>query len=262
MLFVTAFIDLHRENWDSHSRSLDNYIQSFITMASRIQYPLFVFVEAKIVNKIPKLPNHIYFYDITKVDSFLNKYAEKEEEIINSDSFQQLIPESRKKLPETNYAKYNLINHSKINFVAEAKKINPSYTHYCWIDFGMIRHPIFIQNIPNKLDRNKIPNDKILFNTLNDLPNNEISMTQLLHIDHIFFHGCQFIIPNSLIEIYEKIYESELLYYYYCEIVDDDQSLVYKIYHKYPQLFHITKIYSKLFFVFFSNYLNTENIIV
>jgi hypothetical protein len=263
MLFVSAFMDLNRENWKSNSKTLDHYIVSFFYLASRIQYPMIVFLESKVVERIPKLPNHIKFYDITLVDSFLKKYAAREKEIIESASFRQLIPDRRKDLPETNYANYNLINHSKINFVAKAKEFDPFHSHYCWIDFGMIRNSLFFPNIPNKLDFSKIPNDKIFYNVLYDLPKNEMSMLELLDFDYIFFHGCQFIIPHSLVEYYEKIYECELLYYHYCGLVDDDQSLTYKIYHKYPNLFHTTKIHDpELFFVFFSNYLNTENFTV
>ena len=232
VLFVTAFKDLGRENLLGFERSTDTYISWF---KSLIMLPirLICFCEKDIEQRLKIECN---FYNTYSYDTEHNfcKYIDKENEIMNSESFKSLTEHRRD--PEVNKPGYNNVNHNKIYFVNKAKIIFPTYTHYAWIDFGYIRD----KQIPEQLDFSSL-RDKIIFFSPNQINCSELlyPIDALLNQSYQIIYGSPFICPNNLVEwFYEKYYNMVMLYYAN-NLVDDYQEIVKQIIKTEYKMFEI-----------------------
>lgn len=252
IILITSYRDIGRNRWSSIPRSTESYCEAFYTYASRIKYNIIVFVDEntkKYLQTKYLLPATVIFYDIDICETFYHKYLAIESSIINSTVYKQKIPLSRKKCPEHLYAEYNLVNHSKINYVAEAKRLYPNYKFYSWIDFGL--------RLPDKskifdgLNINSIP-PKIIYQYVGSnlhgsrmytLPNREpaVRPDNMLSSDVIYFAGSIFIIHADLVTVYENLYNTALQNLQTSNVVDDDQNVVLQIYLDYKDLFYMPK---------------------
>ena len=52
MIFVTAFIDIGRDNWTHSKRTIDDYFYWFYNLAKTIDYKLIVYVNNEIKTKL------------------------------------------------------------------------------------------------------------------------------------------------------------------------------------------------------------------
>ena len=237
IIFTTAYKDINRGNWSNFIRSNKTYIDYFYNLADNIKYRLVVYVEFDIKELMIKehtFNDNIIFIDMNSVDTFYNKYLEKDNVIINSEIFKGKIPENRKNKPECLYSEYNLINHSKINFVANTKQIFPNYKYYSWIDFGTMNEKI--ENIPNNIDISLLQN-KITYHCVQSPPTERISEEEMLKSDQVYFLGSAFIVFRDLVEHFENIWENKIVQWQEQYITDDDQNLILQLYYDSPELF-------------------------
>ena len=101
-----------------------------------------------------------------------------------------------------------LLTRSKINYIAHAKRIYPDYDLYCWVD----------GECPKNLDLDGI--EKPYFpESVEMLKTNDVC-------DH-------FIIPNSFVESFEKMYDDKLMELGVC----DEQKILFQLYFDNPDLF-------------------------
>ena len=218
-----------------------------------MKYNIILFVDNDIETYLKtnyKITSNVLFYDIKNYNSFYNKYMDIEAKIINSDIYKNKIPSDRKNCPEHLYAEYNLVNHSKINYVNYAKKIFQDYKFYSWIDFG-IRLPEN-SKIYDNIDIGKIPNKIIYQHISSNLPKNKMYILpekevitdpdNMLSSHVIYFAGSIFIIHSDLISIYEALYEKKLNELQEKNIVDDDQNIILQIYLDNKNLFYMPKV--------------------
>jgi hypothetical protein len=239
IIFITSFKDINRSNWEHYNRSTDGYIDYFCTLANNIKYKLIVYVENDIKDIIiarQDFNENIIFEHLNSVDTFLNRFIENDKKIIESEIYKNKIPDYRKNSPEHLYSDYNLINHSKINFVKDVKKKNPNYLFYAWIDFGRMNESI--DNIPIDINISLIPTNKITYHFVNDPPLHKISEEEMLKSHAIYLLGSSYIVPNNLVEYFESLWESKLLEWQEKYITDDDQNLVLQLYFDNPELFY------------------------
>ena len=240
ILFVTAYKDIKRSNWGHYKRNNHEYFSSFLCLAECIEFDLVVYVEddiyEQLCNKTIFKPN-IIFKNLNSVNTFFDRYLESEQIIINSAIYKNKIPEHRKINPEHLYAEYNLINHSKINFVSDAKNTF-NYDFYAWIDFGYVKK---YNSIPFKKNINPdlLP-EKIIYHYLKypDL-DNKVEPNNMLKSDDIYLTGSSFIVPKSLVDNFEMMYENKIRSFEENYISDDDQNLVLQLYYDRHELFHI-----------------------
>ncbi len=235
-MLVTAFLDLKREEWNVHQRSKDEYIQYFHLLVSSTDYPICLFVEPSFefyLKSIKELPSHVFIYSIHDVDTFLTKYIDIEKEIIQSDEYQSKIPESRKIHPEHWNASYNLLNHSKINFIHEASKLYHHISFFSWIDFGFVRH---LHHTPKNIDITLLPKDKIVRQVF-QIPTQRFTPEEMLTKDDIYFTGAPFILHRDMVSLYHDIYEKKLLEFHQRRVVDDDQNVTLQIFYDNPDIF-------------------------
>jgi hypothetical protein len=237
ILFVTAYKDIGRSKWNNSSRTNGEYFSKFVSITKQIQHTLIVFVEEDIRQQLENkytFSKNIIFYDLPKKDLFYHTFFESQRQIIESGEYKEKIPIYRNDVPEHIYAEYNLINHSKINFVRHAKKVFPNYSFYSWIDFGFGK---LLEDLPIKISNvQKLPR-RIIYHSMTSIPEIQISPNDMLKENRIFLIGSSYIIPNEIVEIFEDIYEKKIIELEKEKVVDDDQNIVYQIYMENKNLF-------------------------
>jgi hypothetical protein len=157
----------------------------------------------------------------------------------------------------------NMLWNEKVFFVNETVKNRYFNTpYYGWCDIGYFRNrkddlnTLYLQNWPNNL--------KLYENPFNDfyihygcVQNNTITYVKLskdikthyvehlktpptLQYEEICFAGGFFILKPQLINIYARLYEQKLLYYFLNNyIIKDDQSIIMDIIFTNPNIFYI-----------------------
>jgi hypothetical protein len=249
IIFVTAYKDIKRNNWSNYSRTNNEYFNSFLKLTQYIDFNLVVYLEDDIFKELSKFKynSNIIFKNLNDVNTFFDKYLQNEQLIISSECYKNKIPYSRKTNPEHVYAEYTLINHSKVNFISNTKKIF-NYDFYAWIDFGYVKDILSIP-IRKNINASLLP-EKIIYHYLKypDL-NNIINPNDMLKSEDIYLTGSSFIVPNSLVENFEILYENKIKNFQYDYICDDDQNLVLQLYYDNHNLFHI--IYDEKWFSLF-----------
>jgi hypothetical protein len=239
IIFITAFKDIGRGNWNTLCpRTNEEYFEYFLNLTRNINHFLIVYLDDDIkIELLSKytFKSNIIFLNLNSVNTFYNKFLSLDEEVMNNPVYKNKIPAHRKGLPEHMYSKYNLINHSKINFIHNAKSLYPNYEFYSWIDFGYVREReteirVMVEHLPKKIIYHCL-----LIPNLHD----KISAAEMLKSDIIFITGSSFIVPNELVEQFHKKYENKLIESYDNMVTDDDQSLVLQLYYDNPELFQL-----------------------
>lgn len=250
ILFVTAYKDIKRVGWSAYGRSNAEYIGMFLNLARRIQYSLIVFCEPSIKDELIlyNLPSNIILKNWNEVDTFYHRFLHTENEIINSQEYKAKVAPHRQVNPEHLYAEYNLVNHSKINFVRKAKEMYPNYKFYSWLDFGFCRN---VADCPMNLLIKTIP-EKITYLALRS--GKRVSPVELLRSDDIYLSGSMFIVFTDYVETFEKAYEEKLKEYHRLGVSDDDQSVVTQMYWDRPDWFNV--IVDNEWFSLFRKYYN------
>jgi hypothetical protein len=241
ILFVTAFKDIRRDLWGIVPRSKHDYIRDFIPLAETLKYNLLVYVEDDVYNTLEayNFPSNIHLIKSKEVqNTFFDRFLESEKEIMYSDQYKSKIPSDRKGAPEHIYPEYTLINHTKINYVADAKKRYPNYEYYSWLDFGAAR--INIHDVPKNIKVDLLKT-KISYLVLNQPPVTRVKEDDMLKSHSIYFPGGQFIVHTSLVETFETLVEEKLISWREREkwVCDDDQNLILQIYFDHPELFQL-----------------------
>jgi hypothetical protein len=226
IVFVTFFKEA--EN-DTGRQS--ECIENFLRLAKSIPYKLVVYIEPRIRGLLVDytFSDNIIFINFDSVEhTLVKKYAVLENEIIAS------------KNNQTNTSEYTLINHSKINYLRDAKQnVLPNYMFYAWIDFGYAKNDTI--QIPKAIALDKLPTKKFTYHTLRDVPDEKIDPNHVLGSDKVYLTGSSFIIPNSIVEAFEVLYEYKLIEWQTRWITNDDQGLILQIYQDHPGLFNLIK---------------------
>ena len=221
-------------------------------MAKTIDYHLVVYVESDMLQKLLSysLPSNIQLEDINTVDTFYNKYFLSNKQIMSNKNYQNKVPQDRKHDAAHWSSEYNLINHSKINFVKHSQLLFPEYEYYSWLDFGCIRNTLL--DVPKCINFNKLTRS-ILYLAIDD-PSKEYSPEDLIQSGKVLLTGSQFVVHRGLVSVFEELWDKKLEEWTQICIADDDQALVYRLYKENTHLFTIFR--SSEGFSLFRNYLN------
>ena len=243
ILFVTAFKDLGRSAWTCYPRTNATYFKCFNDLAQNIKHTLLVFVEDEVRDELCRQyafkPN-VVFMRLDDVTTFYKTRLDRESVIIASDEYRSKVRRDRLVLPEHCKAGYNLINHSKINFVAKARELFSSYSFYSWIDFGFCNDGD-VSRVNVEVDVRALPR-KIIYQLYNNVPSqhqhhDRISPEAMLREDTIYFIGSSYVIPNEMVVDFESTYEKKIIELELRNVVDDDQNVMLQIYYDNPDLF-------------------------
>jgi hypothetical protein len=248
VLWVTAFLDLKREQWIACTRTKDEYFTNF----SRISHlnDMVCFTDESGVSSS---------YPFNIDDTFLPKYTSKQKEIIEDPEFRKLIPEVFKLDPQFNVAEYGILNASKTCFLRRASELFPDYTHYAWIDFGYAKTPEEAPPLDFVVET-LIHDDKILISSHKDVGfgedgesligpygvkgtlNEKCQWNNLYknvsHRPHLL-QGNIFVVPKTLTHWLESEMKRSIERHHNSGIAQDDQFLMLPIIHDFPKRFYI-----------------------
>lgn len=251
LCYVTAFLDLNRENWNLFSRSIDTYFEHFSPMISLFElyntnnYKLIVFLDEKHIDKFkiyfPKEYNFLILVPINR--NFLNTNSviwsrlEKEKEIMNSCMYKSRF-QHRLQYPENSNPEYTLINHAKIDFIDIAIQLlenSPEYEYFCWVDFGYFQNKNRISN--SLIDIKKINSNCINYTLINDIEDKDRYLLYTMHTAPERVGGFFFIGKKDQLKQYQKIYHDIHERFQKLGLADDDQHLVLRCYFENQNLF-------------------------
>ncbi len=250
LCYVTAFLDIGREQWSSFSRTFDTYFENFKPHVDMfrtldytdLKYDFVIFIDKEYAEKIRQYCENIKNIKIFEIDNdFMIKNIpvwsklEKETEIMNSSMYKNTVSH-RLHFPENNNPRYTLINHAKIDFVNLAMNFVDS-EFFCWVDFGYFQDR---NRIPrNPLDVLKLDKERINYTTINQIDDQDKNILYTLQhapekVGGFFFFGSR----KSLQE-YQKLYHSVLYTFQNLGIADDDQHIALRCYFIKPELFRM-----------------------
>jgi hypothetical protein len=117
--------------------------------------------------------------------------------------------------------KYTMREHCKINCIRDAKRLLPDNMFYMWIDCEYVNNEIIPKNV--NIDK----------------PINQMSFYSILNAN---ISCLSFIVPNSLVEAFEILYEYKLIEFQTRCIANDENNIVLQLYLDHPDLFNCVKI--------------------
>lgn len=157
----------------------------------------------------------------------------------------------------------NMLWNEKVFFVRDTiRKRYFNTMYYGWCDIGYFRNrqndlnTIYLQNWPNNLKMYGMPfnnlrihygcvqNNTITYVKLaNDIKNHylhNLTSPPTIQYEEVCFAGGFFILNPKLIDVYIKLYDEKLLYYFLNNyIIKDDQSIIMDIIFTNPNIFYI-----------------------
>ena len=248
IIFVTAFKDIGRENWPAYRRSNKEYIANFIKLATNIKYYLVCYIDEDIHKYLMQIykfrfPDNIIFIthnNAQQFDMYYEKYNTANKQILTSIDYQNKIPVHRKLNPEHCVPEYNTMMYMKNYFIKLTKDILPMHDFYSWLDFGICQTDD-LYPVPKNIDLDKL-SDKIYYSCF-QMPNldNKLSETKLLQSDTIYIAGSQYIVPNKLVDMFDKLWQDKIDYWISINNSDDDQNLILQIYYDRPDIFNLVR---------------------
>jgi hypothetical protein len=164
-------------------------------------------------------------------------YLKIDKRIMNS-SYYKTVAANRIKdcYPENIYSEYNIINHSKIDFIKYALPLIKS-SFVCWSDFGY--HYSIKDNPKNTLDISKFNQNKINMCVMNQFIKEQYDPVYVLQNAPDIFAGSFFGLPKSLVSEFQKIYHKSLEELYSIGLSDDDQHIYLRCFVTNPELFEL-----------------------
>jgi protein YibB len=249
LCLVTAFFDIGRDTWSSYPRSLANYFYSFEPYLDMRQ-EMIVYIDDRYLTIFTELCHSNQYIKIIGINGeWLSQHIhaynqlEREREIIHSDSFKQLIAnrlscEPQFIPPECTIPEYNMLQHSKIDFVCHAILNNlSSAPYFAWTDFGYFKLSNFIPN--DSLDLTKFNLDKINFQTINPVQEEDKQILYVLKLAPERIGGFFYLGSRELLLSYQTLYHDVYTEFQSMNIADDDQHLMLQCYFRQPELFHL-----------------------
>jgi hypothetical protein len=245
--YVTAFYDIGRSEWDSFERSTQHYIESAMNYL-KLDYNIIMYIDDKYVdifhqfkkeNQIIVPINEKWLTD----NIYTWRQLEQDEKIIKSFQYQTLVYERiLRKYPENIFSRYNLINHSKIDFINHAINNYHLDEFIFWVDFGYFYSILGNKEIkfPRRpLDVNKFNLSKINFFLRSEIKPSDLDIIQTLQNPREVFTGSLFAGPKNLMSLFQQRCHEALEEFHHHNISDDDQHLYLRVYSRFPNLFHV-----------------------
>jgi hypothetical protein len=267
---VTAFFDIGRDKWNKNNRTTDFYMQSFLHYLD-YPYKMVCFIDDRYTDKVyfeyskrdyknklfipinyRWLCNHIRAWKLLEREREIMNHPIYEKYLENRLEYTQYPNEAVKKkiglikFPENVNPEYNIINHSKVDFVCYAIKNGFILTKYTlWSDFGYFNtqhncnKPTFHKSI---IDETKFVKDKLTFFLRNSLIENDKDALYTLVIAREVFTGTVYGGQTELFLTLQILYHKAVDELHCKFMVDDDQHMYIRCYIQNPSLFDLRVI--------------------
>ena len=251
--YVTAFMDIGRENWKTFSRSVADYLdhfQPFVDMFRNLDpsvYQMIVFIDETHYDTLrQRIPLDTPIRLVSCSRDYLESniptwsYLPIEKMIIQSDTYKGLVGDRIHKFPENYSAEYTVMTTSKVDFVVHAMSfINSDY--YCWVDFGYFKLP---ENIPkHPIDIRKLDLDRINLQILHPLTDSDQNIIYTVRNAPERIAGAFIFGSKSKFLEYQPLYHTIHKEFHTLWLVDDDQHLALQCYYRRPDLFRLHQHY-------------------
>jgi hypothetical protein len=244
--YVTAYLDIKRETWNTFSRDFSSYLKSLKTFlevykaVSRKGNELVIYIDECRYEQICEYIKDIDTLTVVKINekslrsiSKLWSRLERETEIIESEEYKNLL-KHRLQYPEHNNPKYTLINHAKIDMTAYSTTIS-NCDYFCWIDFGYFEKTEIMHKRLVNID--KISKDTINYTLINNLTVLDKDLYYTLFYAPERVGGYFFIGNREKILEYQKLYHEVHEDFQKRNLADDDQHLALRCFFSNPKLF-------------------------
>jgi hypothetical protein len=253
---ITAFYDIGRSKWTHFSRNVDYYINSFKNYIKQ-NYKMIVFIDdcyyeilKNFLRQSHYQGQHIQLIPINKewlhTHLFSWQQYDKVNHIMTQETYKNLCKTRMEHgHPENIYPEYNIINHSKIDFIYHVidKQIVSKDDFLIWSDFGY--HYSILQGDEEKypksvLDIHKFNVNKLNFCLCSSPINDDFDPIFTLVNARTTFTGSLFGGPqNFLMELYHLYHNCLNELYDTYGISDDDQHIYLRCFQKKPELFYL-----------------------
>uniref|UniRef100_A0A6C0JJL4 Uncharacterized protein n=1 Tax=viral metagenome TaxID=1070528 RepID=A0A6C0JJL4_9ZZZZ len=261
---ITAFFDIGRDKWKNNDfkRTTDFYIKSFLTY---LQYPykMVCYIDDKYIDKVlefyEKSPfqNKIFIpINQSWLDENIHAWSlvENDRIILKSEQFKEFlknrlpimypngVPETNVRehlCPENIYPEYNVVNHSKIDFIMHAIQNEYVSTYYTgWTDFGYFNtyHSDGSELPKNILDTGKFDENKISICLRRRILEEDKDPLYTLLYAYELFIGAFYAGPTHIMEKFRELYHESVIDLYKKGISDDDQHIYIQIFVKDPEI--------------------------
>lgn len=251
---ITGFLDIGRTQWENSTRTTESYLSAFDEYL-RYGYKMIVFLDDRYIHLYVDENGHSKHTNKTFVpinrDWLLTNtqswsQLKRVQDIMSSTEYRETVKERIMvhHVPENIYPEYNLINHSKIDFIHYAiqHQLFPPDDWVCWSDFGIF-DCIFHKNTEEyptaTLDIRKFNTDKINFCLRYDICEQDRDMLHTLQQPRETFTGGFFGGSQELLLKLHVLYHECLEEMYAANISDDDQHVYLRCYVKNPDLFQL-----------------------
>jgi hypothetical protein len=264
---VTAFYDIGRENWEENfKRDVSFYIDSFFKYLD-YDYKMICYIDDRHINKIlekysqSNFKNKLFIPINRKwLDENIHawKNVERDRAIMENKEYQDLlkshrlpkmypygIPESNLRnhlCPENVFPEYNVVNHSKIDFIVHAIKNGYITTKFTgWTDFGYFKtyHSDDSPLPSGTIDVNKLHPDKLIFNLRRQILEQDKDVYFTMIYAYELFIGAFYAGPTELMIPFQKLYHECVSEMLNKSVTDDDQHVYIQCYIKRPELMHL-----------------------
>jgi hypothetical protein len=252
IVLVTSFLDIGRGNWKDYSRNADTYIRSFLNYLD-YEYEMIIFIDERYHSEIVGYYNESKYKNKTiipinkdwcneNLDSWkkLNSYNN----IMSSDYYKGIVGHRiTSGSPENISPEYNIINHSKIDFLKYCidNRLSES-DFFCWTDFGYFNAILQNNNdyYPKSILSNKKFNyDKISFFLRNKIEEVDADTIYTLINSPEKFTGSFWGGNTKNINALHSLYHESLDEMMEQNIADDDQHVYLKCFLKNPGIFQL-----------------------
>lgn len=253
LCLVTAFLDIGRQDWSSFRRSVGQYFRNFYPYVKMthnsyrdelIPNEIIVFMDDKYATELSNLcqeNKHIKVIPINRewMQKNIHAYRQlhRETEIMESEKFKSLI-KHRLGHPECSKPEYNIMQHSKIDFVChviEEKLSDAKY--YAWTDFGYFQNPATIPTKPLKID--KFDLDRVNFQAINPFTALDFNIMFTITNAPERIGGFFYLGNADQLKKYQILYHQVCMDFHEKGIVDDDQHIMIQCIARDPNLFKV-----------------------
>jgi GR25 family glycosyltransferase involved in LPS biosynthesis len=256
--YVTAFYDIGRDNWKFFQRGTEEYFKCFEKFL-KMNINIIVFIDSKLENNLRKIVvNCLAKVTIISIDEnwlLKNtncwKFIDLEQKNMETESLKALT-KLRQQCPETNNAKYNAINHAKVDFISYSIQKLTKSPYLCWVNFGYFKNESIDAG---PLDIKKLKTNKINYTLINDIDDNDTDIEYTLKYAPERIAGYFFFGPREKLLDYAQLYHKIHHDFISSGYADDDQHIVLRCYLSRPYLFelHNLKGWHKALSVFRKN---------
>lgn len=244
--YVTAFLDLKRDQWATFNRKFDEYLQSFLPYLSLLEksgdgHNMLIYLDINLIETVSKhIPEHLSItiipisFEILKTWPAWTRY-QREKDILESNQYKTRFAH-RLRFPENNNALYTTVTHTKVDFMVDALSHTTS-DYICWVDFGYFKIPEYIPKM--LVDYRKMDTEKVNLVLINDIDEKDKDIMYTMDYAPEKIGAYYMFGRGENLRKFQQLYHEVHIYFQELNLVDDEQHLMLQCYFRNAELFKL-----------------------